>query len=180
MAETPTEAPAGANGATTPPDEALREPTFQPPPPDVAKAPAAQLDEQEASSLLHYMLSAEPAGLPEESFTLERLGFDVKLRALNEKEIQQIEHRARRPATREEKDQGLAFARDPHRGNVLAVATAMVDPDLRNPELLGKHGPNPEHVVQRWFLPGEITRMGDKIMDLSGYAETAVVRAKES
>lgn len=143
--------------------------------------PGRDLSPTEAKSALEAMLSSQPQDAPIESYTVARLGFDVTLRGLSEREIDQVGRRSERPPTKSERARGIiAGQRDPARFNLLLVSEALIDPDLTNRELLSRDGPNPADVVRKWFLPGEIIQLADTVMDLSGYSEEAITRAKKS
>lgn len=155
--------------------------------------------EARAASALQRMLSTEPKPLDHERFKVGRLSpegeapdeitpdsFVVTLRGLDERELKEISRRSMRPSTKAEREAGAGpRVRDPDTGNVLTVATALMDPDLSGstPEsqaLLSQQGPGPEHVIRRWFAPGEIQQMADRAMELSGWSDEALVRAKNS
>jgi hypothetical protein len=108
------------------------------------------------------------------------------LRGLDQRELRDISRRAMRPSTKDEREQGAGpMLRDLDSSNMLTVATAMLDPDLsgRSAEsqaLLQKYGPGPEGVIKQWFAPGEITQMADRVMELSGWSDEALTRAKNS
>lgn len=141
---------------------------------------------RQANDALASMLSAEPPPLPTETFEMkdlaERMGveaFVVQLRGLKEVEIVQCGERAVKPPTKQQKKLGLSNGGpDNARMKRLLVAQAMVNPDLTNAALLEKHGPTSEHVIQRWFLPGEIDQLSEAVNDMSGYGAGAVERAK--
>jgi hypothetical protein len=144
-----------------------------------------------AASALSRMLSTEPRPLDHDRFRVARLSteeedFIVVLRGLDQRELRDISRRAMRPSTKDEREQGAGpMLRDLDSSNMLTVATAMLDPDLsgRSAEsqaLLQKYGPGPEGVIKQWFAPGEITQMADRVMELSGWSDEALTRAKNS
>jgi hypothetical protein len=138
------------------------------------------IEPHEAQSALDAMLTSEPQQAPSERYILKRLGFTVTLTGISEREIDQIGRRSERQPSRSEKARGLVTAqRDIAKFNLLLVASGMTDPDLSHAELRAKYGQRPEDIVQAWFLPGEIVQMADMVMDLSGYSDEAVVRAKK-
>ena len=141
---------------------------------------------KQANDALASMLSSEPPPLPTESFDMkdlaERMGlaeFKVTLRGLNDPELERIGNQSSKPPTKDQRKMGITTgAPDMPRMKRLIVAAGMVSPALGNPALLTKYGPHPEHVVQRWFLTGEIDNLSEKINELSGYSAGAVERAK--
>jgi vacuolar-type H+-ATPase subunit I/STV1 len=133
------------------------------------------------------MLSTQPPPLPTEIVEMkalaERMGierFDVQIRGLNDSELEQISERATKEPTKAQRKMGMSRgAPDFTRQKRLIVATAMMVPNLKNPELLDKYGPRDEDVVQKWFLSGEIDQLSEAVNDMSGYGAGAVERAKE-
>lgn len=182
--------PSERSGTVTGPEDptqVLREPGLGDPPelpngdPPNGASPTADLTPEQAGSLLDLMLDSNPPELPEDSFRIDRLNSVVRLRALSEAELEQIGERSMRQPTRVERDQGLSTrVRDQQKLQVLTVSEAMVEPNLRDGRVLSRHGPRPEDVVIKWFLPGEIMKMSDFITDLSGWSDTAVTRAGKS
>jgi hypothetical protein len=149
--------------------------------PEFQLDPDAELPQEVATSALEAMLSSAPKDAPREKFTVKRLKFNVELQGISERQIDQIGRRSERAPTKSERARGIfTTQRDASRFNLLLVAEGLVDPDLTNRELQAKFGPRPEDIVKTWFLPGEIVQMADVVMDLSGYGEEAVVRAKKS
>lgn len=58
----------------------------------------------------------------------------------------------------------------------LLVAEATVAPDLADPRLKGKHGSvEPFKMLRKLILPGTITKLADKVMELSGYDDDELV-----
>jgi hypothetical protein len=147
---------------------------------EVEVDPDKPLDPGEAASALETMLSSSPHDTPEEKREIKRLGFAVTMRGVGERQVDMIGKRSERPPTKAERARGvIGNQRDAAKFNLLLVTEGMVDPDLTNRDLLGKFGPRPEDVVRNWFLPGEIVALADAVMDLSGYGEEAVTRAKK-
>lgn len=171
------------SGRVTAPDideEVLREPIAHEDPVEEPEPrdPAAPLSKDEGRSALELMLSTEPPPLPREPYKVARLNMTVTLRGLTEKELEDIARRCERRPTKEERERGvIGMQRDNVRFQRLCVVEAMIDPDLAHPQLRERFGPTPEHVLQRWFLAGEIAQMSDFVTDLSGWSDEAVVRA---
>ena len=54
--------------------------------------------------------------------------------------------------------------------NALIAIEGIVSPDLKNPELMQHFGcATPKDLVKKLFLGGEITKIADKIAELSGF-----------
>ena len=60
----------------------------------------------------------------------------------------------------------------------LIVANALRDPEITSAVVQAHQAYTKEQVVQRVFLPGEIARLAEVVMDLSGWSDDAVVEAK--
>lgn len=106
-----------------------------------------------------------------------RFHFWVELRGLLDTEIEELEDRAMRPPTPQERKRfGDRPQRDFPLFNRLLIATAMLNPDLRQ---LGLDMGQPERIVRMWFTPGEITWLSSGVNDLSGWDDGAVEKAKK-
>lgn len=61
----------------------------------------------------------------------------------------------------------------------LIVAKGVINPSFSHPEVLRKHGVHTaEEVVQKLLLPGEVAKISELIMELSGFNEHSVEYAK--
>lgn len=139
-----------------------------------------EMTPEAAQSALDRMLSSAPDPAPEEKFVISRLKMTVTLCGVSERDIDIIGRRCERPPTRAEKARGIVTTqRDVQKFNLLLTTAGMRDPDLNDQRLRERYGNQPEMIVQTWFLPGEIVQMADKVMDLSGYSDDAVVQAKK-
>lgn len=62
--------------------------------------------------------------------------------------------------------------------NSLLVGEATVEPNLRDSRLLGKFGSmEPHKMLRKLLLPGTITKLADKVMELGGYDDDELVEA---
>lgn len=193
----PSGAPEDPRGAEVPPAPG-EEP--QAPPPQVVDPEAAEHAQRdglpedreattrEANDALASMLAAEgPPPVTTETVDMpelaKRMGiesFSVTLRGLSDPELQQCSDRAVKPPTKQQRKLGMTQGGpDPARLKRLLIAVATIDPNLSDQRLLERYGPTTEHVVQRWFLPGEIDALSEVVNDLTGYGGGAVERAKE-
>lgn len=141
----------------------------------------SQTDEQKQMTALQVLLSATPVrqtaqlrirkrdGLPQDLVLTIKSLTDSEFKSISEQAEQPIGNRAdrRRVQNAKETDNNL-FLR-------LIVANGIMDPNLGSPEVLAAHGAvTAEMVVQRIFLPGEVARIAEEIMTLSGWDDQAV------
>jgi hypothetical protein len=121
-----------------------------------------QLTEEQ---VLERLLNAD--AIPERIVRLERLGIPVRLRGLTGKQVYSIrerctERRERRGQTLERLDEELF--------NVSLIAASTVSPNWGDAKLLAKYGASgPEEVIKRLLLAGELSALGDVVLDLSGF-----------
>lgn len=145
-----------------------------------------QTPEQQQMTALQVLLSAKPVRQARELKIRKRAGLeqdlvitvtsltDRQFKAIGEEAEVAVGNRgARRGATPSKETDNNLFLR-------LIVANSMSDPNLNTPEVLAAHGAvNAEQVVARVFLPGEIARIAEEVMDLSGWSDDAVEIAGE-
>lgn len=147
---------------------------------------ADKMDPETADDFLDVLLSAEaPPAPPTEEVVISRpdgsLHVRLTIRGLLDPELETIGDRAWRNSTARERKLGAGDqVRDMTRMKALTVAEAIVVPNLADSTVLTKFGPTPEHVVRKWFLPGEIEGLAEKINDLSGYGEDSVTKMGKS
>ncbi len=100
---------------------------------------------------------------------------DAQFKAIGEEAetpVDRANRSARRSGKAEKETDNNLFLR-------LIVANAIGDPNLGSPEVLAAHGAvTAEQVVARVFLPGEVARVAEEVMDLSGWSDDAVEVAK--
>ncbi|WP_217596575.1 hypothetical protein [Cohnella sp. GbtcB17] len=115
--------------------------------------------------VLQRLLDADT--LPERTVLLERLGIPVKIRGLTGKQVFSIrerctERKERRGQTVERLDEELF--------NVSLIAASTVSPSWGDGKLLAKFSASSaEEVVKRILLAGELSALGDVVLDLSGF-----------
>lgn len=152
--------------------------------PQLSAEEKQNLDPTQAANLLDLLLSPEgPPDPPSITLVVNRpdgsFNVRVRLRGLSEREIESIGDRCWRDSTPRERKQGAGDQqRDMNRVMRLQVATAMIEPNLQDSRVLAAHGPTVEDVVQKWFLPGEIDQLSDKVIELSGWGQEALRRIK--
>jgi Phage XkdN-like tail assembly chaperone protein, TAC len=143
--------------------------------------------EVEPGALLDWFLKADPSEGDRQTLWLnvERLPFPVMVQNLDGVLIEEIfEKYAEKPG-------GVRSprARPKQAGRTIAqqaevVLYGMIDPNLRDPEVFARlsgrfqTGPSAVRLIQRLFLPGEITKMFSAILDLSGYGDESVLEAR--
>jgi hypothetical protein len=109
----------------------------------------------------------------------DRPEFWVTLRGLGEDEYVQIEKNCRRKSTKQEKIIGAGdYLTDQSMVKRISVIRSMLKPDMTDKRLASKETPTPHHVIQKWFLAGEIDQLMQVVTDISGWADGALERAK--
>jgi Phage XkdN-like protein. len=107
--------------------------------------------------------------IPEKTVTVSRLGIPVKLKGLTGKEVYKLRERC----TQRLKEKGREISRlDEEAFNVGLLALATVSPDWGNSALIQKfNASGKEEVIKRVLLAGELSALGDVVLDLSGFNE---------
>lgn len=118
--------------------------------------------------ILQKLLEADQ--LPEKTVTLPRLGIPVTLRGLTGKQVYTIRERCtERTDRRGQKSERL----DEEQFNVALIAAATVSPNWGDSRLLAKYqASSGEEVIKRILLAGELSALGDEVLDLSGFNTT--------
>lgn len=149
--------------------------------------PETQTPEEQQMTALQVLLSAKPVRQARELKIRKRAGLEqdlvITVTSLTDRQFKGIG---------EEAEVSAAGARGSRRGAApaketdnnlflrLIVAQSMSNPNLNTPEVLAAHGAvTSEQVVARVFLPGEIARIAEEVMDLSGWSDDAVEVAGE-
>jgi len=145
-----------------------------------------QTPEEKQMTALQILLSAKPVRQSRDLKIRKRAGLEqdlvITVTSLTDRQFKSIGEEAevttgnrggRRGATPEKTTDNNLFLR-------LIVANSMSNPNLNTPEVLAAHGAiTAEQVVARVFLPGEIARVAEEVMDLSGWSDDAVELAGE-
>ncbi|HBV95637.1 MAG: XkdN [Peptococcaceae bacterium BICA1-7] len=109
----------------------------------------------------------EVENLPEKTVTLPRLGIPVTLRGLTGKQVFGIRERC---TERKERRGQVTERLDEEEFNVALVESATVSPNWGDPKLKAKfQASGPEEVIKRLLLAGELSALGDAVLDLSGF-----------
>lgn len=115
--------------------------------------------------ILQRLLDADT--VPEKTVKLERLGIPVTLRGLTGKQVFSIRERC---TERKERKGRVTERLDEEQFNTALIATATVKPNWGDSKLLAKYSASgPEEVIKRVLLAGELSALGDVVLDLSGF-----------
>lgn len=115
--------------------------------------------------ILQRLLDAD--NVPEKTITIPRLGIPVVLRGLTGKQVYTL----REKCTNRYKERGQAVERlDEEAFNVGLIAQATVKPNWADTQLISKfNASGPGEVIKRVLLAGELSMLGDAVMDISGF-----------
>ncbi|WP_446897426.1 phage tail assembly chaperone [Clostridium sp. LBM24168] len=129
------------------------------------KNSSIELDNMSEDQIIEKLLNTQK--VPTKTVFIERLGIPVKLKALTAKQVS----RFRDECTYVEKIRGNEITKfDNDKFNVGLIVKSTVSPDWGNSKLLAAlHVSDAEEVLQRKLLAGELTVLGDEVLDLSGY-----------
>lgn len=143
---------------------------------------ATQTPEQSQMTALQVLLSAKPVRQTAQLRIRQRDGLDqdlvLTIKSLTDAEFKRISDQAEQPTGQNRAARRQQQATKETDNNLflrLIVAQGIMDPNLNSPEVLAAHGAiTGEMVVQRIFLPGEVARIAEEIMALSGWDDQAV------
>lgn len=109
----------------------------------------------------------EPTDAPERTYAIERLGIQVTLKGLSEREIQRI----RKECTVERKHRGNRTKElNEEEFNAALIESATIKPNWGDKRLLSSLNlSSGREVIKRRLLAGEMVALGDKVMELSGF-----------
>ncbi|MBB6730054.1 phage tail assembly chaperone [Cohnella zeiphila] len=122
-------------------------------------------EELSEEQVLQRLLDADT--VPEKSVLLERLGVPVRVRGLTGKQVFSIRERC----TERKEKRGQTIERlDEELFNVSLIAASTVSPNWGDSKLLSKFSASSaEEVIKRILLAGELSALGDVVLDLSGF-----------
>jgi len=131
---------------------------------------------------LQVLLSAKPVRQQRHLKIRKRNGLPqdlhIVVQSLTDRQFKAIGEEAETPTgSREARRRAVAQAKETDNNLFLRliVAHAIVDPNFNSPEVLAAHEAiSSEQVVSRVFLPGEIAKVAEEVMDLSGWSDDAV------
>lgn len=105
--------------------------------------------------------------VPERTVSLPRFGIPVTLRGLKGKQVDNLREQY---TDRKEKKGKTIEKLDDEQFNAGLIAAATVKPNWGDPKLLAKFkASGPEEVIRRLLLAGELSALGDVVLDLSGF-----------
>lgn len=124
------------------------------------------IEKMTEEQVLKRLLEADT--LPERTVSIPRLDIPVTLRGLTGKQVFNIRERC---TERIKERRGQVSERlDEEQFNVALISVATVKPNWGDPKLLSKfHASGPEEVIKRILLAGELSALGDVVLDLSGF-----------
>lgn len=126
-----------------------------------------EMSEQESSheqAVLDALLSAER---PERDVYISRLGVSFKIQAIDGDTIQKLQARCTHYVG---KGKNKRKEVDEETMGTLMIKEACIVPDWTNKQLLEKHGTKkPEEVIQKTLLAGEIAKISNEILNISGF-----------
>ena len=136
---------------------------------------------------LQVLLSAKPVRQRRNLKIRKRNGLPqdlhITVQSLTDRQFKAIGEEAETPTgSREQRRRAVAQSKETDNNLFLRliVATAIVDPNFNSPQVLAAHEAiSAEQVVSRVFLPGEIAKVAEEVMDLSGWSDDAVELAED-
>lgn len=124
-------------------------------------------EEMEEADIITKLLAADPEKVPTMVVPLKRLGIPVTIKALTGKQVSRTRERNLQSVKTK---QGLVDKLDYENFNIGLIVQASVKPDWNDPKLLEKfRASSGNEVVKRLLLAGEISLLGDVVLDVSGF-----------
>lgn len=118
------------------------------------------------SEIINRLLNSE---IPEKTVDIPRLRIPVRLKGLTGKEVFVLRERCMERSRSKGKENTRL---DEEAFNVGLIALATISPDWGNPALIEKYNvSSKEEVIKRLLLAGELTSLGDAVLELSGFNE---------
>ena len=124
-------------------------------------------EEMEEADIITKLLAADPEHVPTMVVPLKRLGIPVTVKALTGKQVAR---------TRERNTQSIKTKKGPvdkldyENFNIGLIVQASVKPNWNDAKLLEKfRASSGTEVVKRLLLAGEISLLGDAVLDVSGF-----------
>jgi hypothetical protein len=142
-----------------------------------------QTEPERQMTALQVLLSAKPVRQSAKLRIRKRDGLPqdlvLTIKSLTDSEFKSIGEQAEQPTgsrnDRRRAQKGGEKETDNNLFLRLIVSHGILDPNLNSPEVLAAHGAiSGETIVQRIFLPGEVAKIAEEIMALSGWDDQAV------
>lgn len=127
-----------------------------------------ELAEMTEEDIINKLL--EPTDVPERTYAIDRLGIQVTLKGLSEREIQRL----RKECTKEIRLRGGKRIKelDDTEFNAALIEKATIKPNWSDKRLLSANNlSSGREFIRRKLLAGELLALGDKVMELSGFDE---------
>ena len=148
---------------------------------DVLVDTSGQTPEEAQMTALQVLLSAKPVRQTAKLRIRKRDGLPqdlvLTIKSLTDAEFKRIGEQAEHPVGNRNARRGAQAAKETDNNLFLRliVSNGIMDPNLNSPEVLAAHSAiTAETIVQRIFLPGEVARIAEEIMTLSGWDDSAV------
>ena len=113
--------------------------------------------------VLRALLDAELK--PQKAVPMKRFGVDFTIQAIDGKTVQRIRDQASYPV------KGGGKKLDTEQFGSLLIAKACVTPDWNDKQLLSAFGPTASDAIQNRLLAGEIAKLTEEILNLSGFGD---------
>lgn len=124
-------------------------------------------EDMEESDIITRLLAASAEEVPTMTIPLKRLGVPVTLKALTGKQVSRCrDHNTTTIKTK----QGPKEKVDNEGFMIGLISLSTVKPDWGDPKLIDKfHSSSGDEVIKRLLLGGEISLLGEAVLDVSGY-----------
>ncbi len=118
------------------------------------------MSDKNVDAVLSALLDTEV--VPEKDVYMKRFGVNFRIKAIDGKTMNRIRQQAT-VGKKQETDRDKYFA--------LIIVHGCVNPNWSAPALIEKFGPTPADVVQNRLLSGELIKVAEEILDLSGFGD---------
>ena len=124
-------------------------------------------EDMEESDIITRLLAASAEEVPTMTIPLKRLGVPVTLKALTGKQVSRCrDHNTTTIKTK----QGPKEKVDNEGFMIGLISLSTVKPNWGDPKLIEKfHASSGDEVIKRLLLGGEISLLGEAVLDVSGY-----------
>ena len=143
--------------------------------------PQEQTPLENQMTALQVLLSATPVRQTAKLRVRKRDGLPqdlvLTIKSLTDSEFKRIGEQAEQPSGSRNDRRRAQNAKETDNNLFLRliVSSGILDPNLNSPEVLAAHGAiSGDAIVQRIFLPGEVAKIAEEIMALSGWDDQAV------
>ena len=102
---------------------------------------------------------------PQKAVHMKRFGVDFEIQAIDGKTVQRVRDQASYPV------KGGGKKLDGDLFGALLIAKACVSPDWNDKQILSSFGPTAADAIQNRLLAGEISKLTEEILNLSGFGD---------